>query len=403
MESTENLSLSMATPNSSWNSSRSASAVLNLPTFIYLPEYVLFTILSLMAIIGDTLTLLAIRMKKVRVQNDILIQALATYDICNCLFVSPVAIIPFAISYQSIDGYKLLCKIVGMARVFFNVGSLTVVVLMAMERRLAITSPFLHRIRINKRVVRKAIIIASLVIITGVIVPSFLGAVHYGPIDRHGMICYIQFGQFNILANGTNTQSRLGSFIANAIVTIVVAILVITLVCMNGQVVSLLSQRCKIMQDKGNELYLNKVINYCPLCKLMIFISVLALLAYAPYVIYGVVSSFGVRLPLRAEIWIFNLFVWLNMFLNPIAYGMARKQYRTYYLYFLKKSVRIMTFRSSKDIKVVDNERYCVEAAHDLKSSTFTKTTISRLSSKSCSIVANRTKQQRVPEEITSF
>ena len=83
---------------------------------------------------------------------------------------------------------------------------------------------------------------------------------------------------------------------------------------------------------------------------------------------YGVISSFGVRFPLRAEIWILNLFVWINMSLNPVAYGAARKQYRMYYLYFIKKFIRIITFQPVHGLKGKANQQNNTSFTRSLES-----------------------------------
>ena len=113
MDSVSNISILsvMKMINGIWNSSCNRTAS-ELPLFSYLPEYIFFIILTLVAIIGDILTLLAVRMKKIRYKNDILIQALAIYDLCNCLFVSPAAVIPLIVRpFTTITSYYLLCKI----------------------------------------------------------------------------------------------------------------------------------------------------------------------------------------------------------------------------------------------------------------------------------------------------
>ncbi|EDV29858.1 uncharacterized protein TRIADDRAFT_52708 [Trichoplax adhaerens] len=281
--------------------------------------FIVFCLCCVVLILGDILTLITMKMKakKELLKHDIMVISLATNDIISCLLISPFVIGTF-ISPTGTFGNTDTCRMLGYFRTFTCGSSLCIVLLMSLERRLAILTPFYYRLNVTSKQVVISILVGMSICLAYAALP-LVGVGQYGRSKPRGL-CFLR------LTNPIDSGSRAMTI---SLAVVVSLILLGILIC-NIQVLHSIFEtlrEAKTFKEKARQA--------CPLCKLTIGVSIVSCVCYSPLIIYDVLLNFDVKMSVTVEIWIQNS-IWIHMALNPIIYGAAREHLRHYFCHIMR-------------------------------------------------------------------
>lgn len=231
--------------------------------------FIVFCICNAILIFGDILTLITMKLKakKEFLKHDIMVVSLAINDLFSCLVISPFVIGTF-ISPSGEFGNMYTCRMVGYFRIFTCGSSLCIVLLMSLERRLAVLTPFYYRLNVTSKQIIISILVSMSICLVFAGLP-LVGVGEYGRPESRGL-CFL------IIQTPINSGSRALTISLG----IVVALILIGILICNFQV--LLSIHETFRDAKS---FREKARAACPLCKLTIGVSIVSVVCYSPLIV----------------------------------------------------------------------------------------------------------------------
>ena len=231
--------------------------------------FVVFCICCAILIFGNILTLITMKMKakKELLKHDIMVVSLALNDLFSCLVISPFVIATFISSSGSI-GNADTCRMVGYFNIFTCGSSLCIVLLMSLERRLAVLTPFYYRLNVTSKQIIISILVSMSICLVFAALP-LVGVGEYGrPQPRGTCFLIIQ----SPIDQGTRAMTiSLG---------IIVALILTGILICNIQVLRSINKTFR-----GTKSFKEKARTACPLCKLTIGVSIVSMICYSPLVV----------------------------------------------------------------------------------------------------------------------